>query len=428
VWGAVPPGAGFVAHGDAGASVPGDLRTGGPLLSGPLRGQARASADPDIRALADLNDRLPNSDARSSDLAAGLAYVGGGWNVGLSASAHDALYGVPVRYSLDPDVEAEAPHIDARLRRLDARIAMPLGGPFERLELRGGAGRYRHFELEEDGAIATTFRTRGGEGRADLVQAVRGGWSGVSGVQYLARDVAVRGEEKYLPDSRQRQAGLFTLQSLERGPWRFEGGARVEFSRLSADADAMLGTPDAKRRFATVSGSLGGQRDLGGGWKAAVNLSRSARAPALDELFANGPHAGTQAFEIGNPGLDPEVGLGAEASLKKHAGPFHLTLSAFATRFSNFIFQAPTGPLEAHLPFNVRRPEGDFLSEARRLYEQGLYGEAIIYLFSYQLVQLDQHRHIQLSKGKTNPQNPREVKQVPPLNVILQQNLVFFLK
>ncbi len=40
------------------------------------------------------------------------------------------------------------------------------------------------------------------------------------------------GEEKFLPDSRQRQAGLFTLQTLVSGPLRVEGGARVEFSKL----------------------------------------------------------------------------------------------------------------------------------------------------------------------------------------------------
>jgi len=351
----VPVGAHWVAHGDAGWSKADDLRTGGYLLSAPFRREARASADTDVRALSDLEGRLPNSDARSSDVAAGLAYVDGGLNLGVSLGAHDAYYGVPIRYSLDPAIEPEAPHIDARQRRVDLRAAVPLTGFLAKAEVRGVVGRYRHFEIADDGAIDTIFRTHGGEVRADLTQADRGGWSGVSGVQYLAKNVTVRGEEKYLPGARQRQLGLFTLQSLETGAWRFEGGGRIERSYLTANADSDLMTPDRARDLTTISASIGGQYGIAAGWKLGLNLSRSARAPALDELFANGPHAGTQAFEVGNPGLDAEVGYGGELSLKHHQGPLHLTLSAFATRFANFIYQAPTGDVSDDLPVYAAR-------------------------------------------------------------------------
>ncbi|MDG2384382.1 MAG: hypothetical protein P8N76_22125 [Pirellulaceae bacterium] len=56
------------------------------------------------------------------------------------------------------------------------------------------------------------------------------------------------------------------------------------------------------------------------------------------------------------------------------------------------------------LPFSVDCPRGDFLSEARRLYQNGQYQEAIVYLFSYQLIKLDEFHFIRLSKGKTNRQ------------------------
>ena len=48
--------------------------------------------------------------------------------------------------------------------------------------------------------------------------------------------------------------------------------------------------------------------------KLGLNLSRTGRAPSAEELFANGPHAGTQAFEIGDPGL---VKDGVEAHLQE---------------------------------------------------------------------------------------------------------------
>lgn len=78
------------------------------------------------------------------------------------------------------------------------------------------------------------------------------------------------------------------------------------------------------------------------------------------------------------------------------------------------------------LPFQIRRGDLDFLSEARRLYEEGKYSEAIVYLFSYQLVDLDRHQVIRLSKGKTNRQYLRELRRQPRLRSIVEQSMVAF--
>ena len=79
-----------------------------------------------------------------------------------------------------------------------------------------------------------------------------------------------------------------------------------------------------------------------------------------------------------------------------------------------------------NLPFAVQRPRSDLLSEARRLYQEGNFGQAIIYLFSYQLVQLDKHQFIRLTRGKTNRQYVREVRTQPPLQRVLEQTMVAF--
>jgi hypothetical protein len=78
------------------------------------------------------------------------------------------------------------------------------------------------------------------------------------------------------------------------------------------------------------------------------------------------------------------------------------------------------------LPFDVSRPQTDLLGEARRQYEQGAFGEAIIYLFSYQLVKLDQHGFIRLTRGKTNRQYLREMVARPVLHEMLDRTMVTF--
>ena len=355
-------GGNFVVHADGNWTKTDDLRTGGFILSKALREEALASPDPDIQALANLKGDLPNSASESKEGALGVAYVGAdGLNIGASVTRHLSTYEVPIRYSLDPAIEPEAPTIDVHQTRFDARAEIPLGGIFSQLRARGGYSNYRHDEIEDTGAIGSTFYSKGAEGRIELEQAERGGWGGTSGIQYLNRSAKIRGDEKFLPDSRQKQAGLFTVQTLVSGAWRLEGGARVEFSKLSADADEQLATPPLSRSFTTVSGSLGAQYEFAAGWRAGLSLSRTARAPSVDELFANGPHGGSQTFEIGDPNLSPEKSLGVEASLRGTKGPVHFTGNLFYTHFANYIFQSPTGAIQDDLPvFQSRNGQANF--------------------------------------------------------------------
>ena len=78
------------------------------------------------------------------------------------------------------------------------------------------------------------------------------------------------------------------------------------------------------------------------------------------------------------------------------------------------------------LPFTVRQPQGNLLDEARRCYEAGDFREAIIYLYSYKLVELDKHHFIHLAKGKTNRQYLREVRPQPRVIPLLERTMVAF--
>lgn len=78
------------------------------------------------------------------------------------------------------------------------------------------------------------------------------------------------------------------------------------------------------------------------------------------------------------------------------------------------------------LPFSLARPQSDLLAEARRLYAAGEFGQAMIYLYSYQLVQLDRHHRIRLAKGKTNRQYLREARSQPELGELLRGSMVAF--
>jgi len=78
------------------------------------------------------------------------------------------------------------------------------------------------------------------------------------------------------------------------------------------------------------------------------------------------------------------------------------------------------------LPFTVRQPQGNLLDEARRHYEAGDFREAIVYLYSYKLVELDKHHFIHLAKGKTNRQYLHEVRPQPRVIPLLERTMVAF--
>ena len=347
----VPVAGDFVLHFDGSYVKTDDLEIGGHVLTPALRAQAALNPDPAISALAGLKGKLPNSAGRTWEIAGGAAYVTSNANVGFSVSRYDSLYGVPIRYSLDPAIEAESVRLDVKQTRFDGRAEInPSAGFIEAIRFRGGYARYRHNELAQDGTINTTFRNQGGEARLELVQRERAGWKGAIGTQFVSRKVDIVGAEKFLPENLTRQYGLFTVQSFDLGVLRAEAGGRIEHAVVTAKADAVLLNPNERRRFTSLSGSLGASVEVAHGWRVGLNGSYTERAPAAEELFANGPHAGTQAFEIGDPTFGKEKSKGLEATLHGSGNGYSLSASLYYSWFDGFIYETPTGVIQDDLP------------------------------------------------------------------------------
>ena len=341
----------LVVHLDASYAKTGDLRTGGSLLANSLRAEAAASPDAAIAALADLSDALPNSAARTWEVAGGAALIGGTGNFGVSVARFDSLYGVPIRYALDSDHAAEAVRLDVVQTRVDIRGEQSFeSGLLDSLRLRGGYADYRHNELEEDGTIGTTFLHQGWEGRLEIVQRDHGGWKGAFGAQAVLRDLSIIGEEKFLPPISASQFGLFTVQSVDLGALRAEAGARLERATAKARADQDLGTEAARRRFTALSGSLGFAYEVAPDWRLGLNMSYTQRAPSAEELYSNGPHAGTQAFELGDPDLAMEKSTGLELTVRGKGAGYSVSASFYNSWFSDFIYEQPNGLIEDGLP------------------------------------------------------------------------------
>ncbi len=367
----VPLGGGFVAHADGSYLKSNDLRIGGFALSPALRLQALASAklppdplDPiDFAANAAAQGTLPNTASRTWSAGAGLAYIDDGGSMGVAYSHYDSIYGVPIRFATQPGEGQEGPRLALKQERFDARAEVtPHGQVIDRVTFRAAYADYNHAELEEDGSVGTTFLNQGLEARFEVAQAKRGGWSGVSGAQLVRRDFNVIGDEAFLPRNTTSQVGLFTVQQIDFGPLKVEGGGRWERSTLTA-----LPAPNQPQFFAgtrtynAYSGSLGSSVEVTPGWRIGLNASRTERAPAAEELFANGPHAGTEAFEVGDPGLRKERATSVEAIVRGKGNGYSVELSVYQSRFSGYIFEDRTGAIVEGLPeYQIRQGDARY--------------------------------------------------------------------
>ncbi|MEY2883884.1 MAG: hypothetical protein RL490_1608, partial [Pseudomonadota bacterium] len=107
---------------------------------------------------------------------------------------------------------------------------------------------------------------------------------------------------------------------------------------------------DYNRSFNLFSGSLGASLGLFDGWRVGLNLSHTERAPAAEELLANGPHAGTQSFEIGNFDFAKERSNGSELTLRGKGEAYSFEAALYFNRFDDYIYERQTGAIEDGLP------------------------------------------------------------------------------
>ncbi|ONF97468.1 TonB-dependent receptor [Sphingomonas jeddahensis] len=372
----------IVAHVDGSYRKSDDLGIGGYQLSPSFRreqldiaaeeaeeGHADEAAEATARA--NQRGRVLNSGTETYTLGAGLAVINDGGSLGFSVGYYDSNYGVPERPGSahahgEEDHDHDDDHEEGGHDHGDVTIAMKQfradmrgelnvdGGLLDKVRFRAGFADYEHTEFE-GAEVGTVFNSQAFEGRLELVQADRSGWRGVTGFQGFTRDFSAIGEEAFVPPNTTDQYGLFTLQEINRGNWEVEFAGRYEHTdvhsrsvRVGLDEDV---APIAvSRDFNSLSGALGLSYAVAPEVKIGINGSRAVRAPSAEELFSNGPHIATQAYEIGNPNFKTEKSWGLELYARGRTGPFRFQVSGYATWFDDYIFENATGAERDGLP------------------------------------------------------------------------------
>ena len=295
---------------------------------------------------------LENSfvDTRSGYL--GLGWFGEKGSFAISYSDYASDYGVPGHShghhedepgheeeheegeeNEDERGEEESVTIDLDQSRLSLRGELLKPSDFfESLELDFAFGDYRHIELEGD-EVGTVFERDGYELRLTGVHSPMGDFTGAFGLQAKVDDFSAVGEEAFIPSSKTSQYGIFVMERLNRdwGAWEF--GGRLE----SVEVDPVHPSLES-RSYETLNGSAGFVRKLDERSAFSANLVFAERAPNATEIYAFGPHVGTQTFEIGKASVDEEFSTSLDLSYRLTAGAATGEISAFYSDFTNYIY------------------------------------------------------------------------------------------
>jgi iron complex outermembrane receptor protein len=292
---------------------------------------------------------LENSFSKLKTNSIGVSWLPeNGTRVSLAWIASDSQYGVPGHEHEQAEHEGDEDHdereheegedsvwIDLKHTSWDFEFEHPIRGAWiETVEGRVRYVDYEHQEMEGD-ALGTAFANELWEARFTASYAIRDSHPGTLGSQIAYTDSSADGEEALTPPSQTRDASLFILQEWVFNRLRFEAGLRGEYREINAeDRDGYDGL--------ATSVSLGAHYKIGKSWSVGLLLNRSQRHPTSTELYADGPHAATRQFELGNPNLEVETANGVDLSLQFQSALFDFGVTAFYNDFSDYIYAAPT--------------------------------------------------------------------------------------
>ncbi len=287
---------------------------------------------------------LENSALESRRGSLGLTYVSEGGFLGVAWTEQRSDYGIPGHgHEGEEPEEAEgeeegAVTIDLNQSRFDLEGALRFRGVIRNVKARVGVSDYRHVELEGD-EIGTVFTNDFVEGRVESEHELSSRLRGALGAQYATRDFRADGDEAFVPPSETGTVAVFAYEEFEVSePFRLEGGLRFERQSAQQPAARSLDRTDN-----AVSFSGGMSWDATEHFSVSGSASRSIKFPNAEELFSNGPHAATRAFEIGDPSLNKEVALGVDITGHVHGDRFRGSASVFTTGFRDYIYEVGTG-------------------------------------------------------------------------------------
>ena len=285
---------------------------------------------------------LPNSAAKSDGGSFGVSRTWADGYVGISRSQFNSVYGTVAEPTVSIDMQSSRWDVAGEVRELGTAIRA--------LKFKAGKTDYEHTELDA-GVPATVFRNKGHDMHLEATHGNLGPLKGAIGLQLTNFDFSALGAEAFVPStSTDAKAGFF-YEELPLGSLKLTFGGRHERTEVSSEGGGVVPfggagprfDPAQTRTFSGNSGALGAVWSLSPGMALAVNGAYTERAPTYYELYANGPHAATGVYEVGNSAFGKEKSKALDLTLRMKSGKHSGSVGVFQNRFDNYITLVNTG-------------------------------------------------------------------------------------
>jgi len=286
---------------------------------------------------------LKNSNMGSSNISTGLSFIDDWGNTGLSVSQFELDYGVPGGF-----VGAHPNGVDVSILKRQFSLQFNYFLPFqsfEKLELKIARDYYRHTEYERAdliGAQFTIFNYRGSLNVHNKSFFLFD--NGITGVSGEFRDFNIGGFVFTAP-TKSYKGSFYSYQRYALGSFNYEASFRISYDQMNP----RKANPSSKesfikqRKFFTYSLSFSLLYGLNNHFYIGGNLSRTSRVPTIEELYSEGPHLAAYSYEIGNPNLQHERGIGLELFTYYKSENLYAMFTAFKNDFSYFIIPRNSG-------------------------------------------------------------------------------------
>ncbi len=274
-------------------------------------------------------------------VAAGTSWVDDWGYAGGSFRLYSNDYGIPGGFAgghTNP-VRTEQERVASRFRS----VFRPDRG-LEAIEIDAGYTWYRHHEWESTTILGTVFERQIASGEA---RARHAGWgpftSGAVGARVSWEHFGFGGE-LYSPNTQRTTQAVYALEELQLDPVSIEAGIRYDRVELEPNEEEMSDIGHIRARsFAAVSGSLGALLPLTERIALGASMGRAFRTPDVPELYSEGPHLAANSFDVGNPELETETGLGIDVFGRITARRLSAEVTWFRNTIAGYIFPQATG-------------------------------------------------------------------------------------
>jgi iron complex outermembrane receptor protein len=164
----------------------------------------------------------------------------------------------------------------------------------------------------------------------------------------------------FTPETDEYHAASFAYQQFEFGQLSLQTGLRFDYLSVQPRRPQQTGIGFRRQRdFANVSGGFKSTYTISTPLSTGFSIMRTVRMPGVEELFTEGPHLPAYSFEVGNPDLNEEIGLGFDWNIRYATGRFGIQNSWYFNNFSNYLYPRNTGEMSVRRPLPIYQFSGD---------------------------------------------------------------------